>query len=178
MPESITLGGVELAVLPQRHAYLSNRLGPAIQHAVERGEGLTSDKLMEFAGDGVYDVLCALIPQLAKRMPRWQFLGYGSQTDLDAGEYVEESDESPTLPEIREAFVVAARVNCIDELGKLLGKVIDPQLMRAQVNLALANSLASPNSPTLSGGSESTSSGTTSPTSTGSEDSQSLDSPA
>jgi hypothetical protein len=178
MPETITLGAVEIDVLPQRHAYLSNRLGPAIQQAFNRGEGLTADGLIEFAAEGTYDVLCALIPKLSQRMPRWQFLGYGSQTALDAGEYDEATDESPTLPEIREAFVVALRTNCIDELGKLLGKVVDPQLIRGQVNLAVANSLASPSLPSTSGGSESTSSGPTSPTSTASEDTQSPASPA
>ena len=177
MPDRVTLGSVEVDVFPQRHAYLVRRIGPAVQAVLDRGQAVTADNLLAFVGEGAYDVLSALIPNLEKRMPRWQFLGYGSQAACDTGEYDDAVDESPSLPEIREAFVVAARVNGIDELAKL-GKVIDPRLIRAQVNSAIANSIDSPTSPVMSGGSDSTSSGVTSPTLTESGDSPSPVSPA
>ncbi len=178
MPDRITLGSAEVDVFPQRHAYLTNRLGPVIQGVLERGDSVTPDNLIGIAGDGVYDVLCALIPQLSKRVPRWEFLGYGSADALAAGAYVEEDDHSPTLPEIREAFSVGMRVNGIDGLVSLLGKVIDPRLIRAEVNSALVTSLESRKSPLTSGGSESTSSGATAPTLTENTDSPSTGSPA
>lgn len=165
--ETITLGGAEITVTPQRHAYLSRRVGPAITAVLARGEGITADTLVEFAGEGVYDLLTALIPSMEKRMPRWQFMGYGSQAALDGDEYDEAGDESPTILEIKEAFVVGLRVNGIDELVKL-GKVLDPALLRATVNRAVAttieNSINSPSSPFTNGTPPSTSSGTTDPT--------------
>ena len=87
-------------------------------------------------------------------------------------EYDEEQDVSPTLPEIREAFVVAIKVNGIDELAKL-GKVIDPRLIRAQVNAAIASSIDSPSSPPTNGRSPLTTSTTSDRTSTVSADSPS-----
>jgi len=176
-PDTVTLGNVEVPIYAQRHAYLARRIGPAVQAVIDRGQAVTADNLLAFAGDSAYDVLAALIPNLEKRMPRWQFLGYGSQAALDADEYDDTVDVSPSLPEIREAFVVAARVNGIDELAKL-GKVIDPRLIRAQVNSAIANSIDSPSLPATSGGSDSTTSGATSPISTESEASPSLASAA
>ena len=172
MNVEVTLGEVTVPVYPQRHAYLTRRIAPAIQAAVARGEGVTADSFLDFAGEGVYDLLSALMPNLEKRMPRWQFLGFGSEQAMTDNAYEPDDDTSPTLPEIREAFVVAIKANGIDELAKL-GKVIDPRLIRAQVNSAIANSIDSQNSPPTNGGSPLTTSGTKAPTSTPSEDSPS-----
>lgn len=160
MAEEIQLGSVRVPVLAQKHAYLAHRIGPAIQSAVERGEGLTPDGLMNWAADGAYDLLCALIPTLKSRMPRHVFAGYSSPEAHDAGDYDEAEDESPSIPEIREAFAVGLRVNGIDELMKL-GKLVDPRLLRAELNSRIARSIDSQTSPSLSGGSDSTSSSTT-----------------
>jgi hypothetical protein len=178
MDAEVTLGGVTVPVIPQRHAYLARQIGPAIQGVIARGEGLSVDALLDFAGEGVYDLLSALIPTLPKRMPRWQFLGFASADAMAADEYDELLDESPTLPEIKTAFMVAIRVNGIDELAKL-GKLIDPRLLRSQVTSAIANAYtASPSLPPTNGGSPSTSSGASDQTSTANEDSPSIASPA
>lgn len=168
----ITLGGVTVPVYAQRHAYLTNRLGPTVQAIVKRGENLTESDVLAFLGEGVYDALVALIPTVGKRIPRWQFRGFASAEAEAADEYDPEADESPTVPEIREAFATAIRVNGLDVL-KAAGSVVDPKLLRALISERLAESIASPSSPPPNGGSELTSSTPSSPTSTASEDSPS-----
>jgi hypothetical protein len=90
---------------------------------------------------------------------------------MDAGDYDEEADRSPTLPEIRTAFEVASKVNAFDVLKHIWG-VFDPSLLRGIVNEQVAEAISqtSPSSPSVNGTSASTSSGTTPPTSTASED--------
>lgn len=173
MPQSeVTLGGVTIPVYPQRVAYLENRIGPTVRGILARGEDITAETIIAFLGEGAYDGLVALIPNLEKRLPRWKFRGFASQEAYEAGEYDEAVDDSPTLPETLAAFETALHINGLHELAKL-GKVIDARLLRAQLNRAIAESIASPSSQSVSGASESTSSGTTAPTLTESEDSPS-----
>lgn len=172
-PTEVTLGDVTVPVYPQRHAYLANRIGPAITQAISRGEGLTADMFAGQAAEAAYDALSALIPNLAARMPRYQFCGYGSKAAYDEDHYVEEDDKSPSLPEIIDAFKVGIRVNGLDEVAKL-GKVLDTRLLKAMLNKAVADTITSTSSPSASGASESMSSGVPTPTSTESEDSPSL----
>ena len=178
MSTEITLGGVTVPCPAQRHAYLEHRLGPAISGAIARGEGVGADGILRWLGDGVYDALIALIPALASRMPLWQFRGYGSADAYAAGEYDAELDQSPSLPEIKEAITVAMAVNGIDELVKLGKALIDPRMAKAQINAVIAEAIDSSTSPSTSGASASTSSSTSPPTSSASEDSPSLASPA
>lgn len=176
----VTLGSVTVPVVPQKHAYLRERLGPAFRAAFDGAENLTVDHVLEWAGDGVYTILCALIPALPSRMPAFVFAGYHSAEAQAAGEYDPALDESPSIPEIRNAVTLALKVNGIDELMSLGKGLIDPRLFRAILNQKLAEiadsptpSTGSPTSPSLSGESDSTSSSTTHPTSTENSDSPS-----
>jgi len=178
MNAEVTLGTVTVPVYPQRIGYLENRIGPAVQAALSRGEGLSASDLMPASKEAAYDLLVALIPTLDKRLSLWQFCAYGSAEAMAAGEYDEALDESPTLPEILDAFDVGLRVSGITRLGELLGKVVDPRLLKARINLAIADLDTSPNSPSPSGESPSTTSGQPTPTSTESTDSPSLEPPA
>lgn len=165
----ITLGEHTVPVYAQRHAYLQNRLGRFIDRLLE--QGVDGGSVLDVAQHSAYELLCVLIPNLDKRLPEWEFKGYGSREAMDAGEYDDKADRSPTVPEIREAFVVAARVNAFDAL-KVLGTILDPQLLRGVVTAQVAQAI-SPTSPTslsANGASASTSSMTTGPTSTASED--------
>lgn len=180
MTETITLGDHELEVFPQRHAYLTNKLGKYIDRLaasdldISDASGLTS-----FLGSEAYDLLGVLVPQYGKRCPRYEFLGFASQAACDAGDYNEELDKSPTFEQIIEAFTVSARVQRFDTL-KILGKVFDPKLIRGWINAQLATALT--NSASLhsaqDGSETSTSSGGTSPTLTESTASPSPDSKA
>ncbi len=167
---TVKLGEHELTVYAQRHAYLQNRLGKLVAGLMERGQGLDTDGLLGFVGDSAYDVLCALIPAVQTRIPRYEFAGYVSQEAMDADEYDPEADRSPTVPEIREAVRVAIDVNGLDVLGKL-GSIVDPTLLRAELNVRLVEAMSSgsANSRAENGESASTSSSATTPTSTANE---------
>lgn len=168
-PAEVTLGEHTLPVYAQRHAYLQNRLGRFIDRLVD--EGVEAGNVLDIVQSSAYELLVVLIPNLDKRVPEWEFKGYGSREAMDAGEYDEQTDRSPTVPEIRTAFEVAAKVNSFDVL-KAVWKVVDPQLLRGLVTEQIAEAI-SPTSPTLpseNGASTSTPSTTTGPTSTPSED--------
>jgi hypothetical protein len=174
-PEVI-LGGKSVPVYPQRHAYLSNRLGKFIDLLSGQADDLDSvQAVVGILGDSVYDLLSALIPSLSKRITKYEWAGYGSQEAYDKGEYDEREDNSPTVPEIIGAFEEAIRVNRFD-VFKALGQFVDPKALRASLSLWIAEqvSTASPSLPSISDGStQSTSSGTTVPTSEDSEQPQS-----
>jgi hypothetical protein len=173
-PVKVQLGNHELDVYAQRHAYLANKLGKFVSALAETGSEITSDKILSFGQERVYELLCVVIPQLGKRMPEYEFLGYASKEAQTAGEYDPEQDKSPTVPEIHDALVAVGRVNRFDIL-KHLGKVFDPDLVRAAVNQQVAAQVlkTSPSSPSTNGDSAPTSSGTTPPTPTQSAASQS-----
>jgi hypothetical protein len=168
----VTLGEHTVPVYAQRHAYLANRLGKFVDSLSERTDRFgDADNFFVVLQDFSYELLCMVIPTLAKRMPEYEFRGFSSREAMEAGDYDEQADKSPTVPEIKQAFAVAARVNGFDALGQLRG-LVDPKLARAWVTAQLADlaSQTSQTSPSANGASVSTSSGTTPPTSTPSED--------
>lgn len=170
LSHEITLGDVTVPVYPQRHAYLSNRLGRTFAAFVESSEELTTENFLLFLGEKTYDVLAALIPALPARMPRHVFAGYGSEAALEAGDYDEAADASPTFPEIVAAFETVWRVNRFDVLGNL-GKIVDPTLLRSLIRVQMTERLStiSASSPPPSGESDPTSSGPSDPTPSPSE---------
>lgn len=172
MSDTVTLGEHEnIPCVPQRHAYLENRLGRFF-------EGLTKIDTDALAGDGIgtqiatllgdqaYDALCVFLPALSKRMPRWEFAGYGSADAMAAGDYDEEQDKSPTFPQIVAAFEKAVEVNRFNVFtgvgGMLKGlwEKADPTLVGQWLNVVLAEVAlkTSPSSPPVSGESDSMSS--------------------
>lgn len=172
-------GGVTVPVYPQRHAYITNRLGKFMSELLEAGQNVSVDQLLSVAGGQAYTLLTALIPNLGKRMAEWEFLG---MADRDATEYDPALDTtSPSIPEIRHAIKVAGEVNGLDILTHLKGAfgLVDPTVLRAIVSEQVLNAIdsastISPSSPSESGESASTSSGTTAPTSRGNGASRSL----
>jgi hypothetical protein len=164
----VTLGQHELTTYPQRHAYLANRLGKFFDRFSEiaNQDVEAREAFFRLIQGHAYDLLCVFIPQLAKRMPRYEFEGFGSQQALDAGDYDEDQDTSPTFPEIVAAFEQALELNRLDLFKHVLGWV-DPKLLRATLNAKVAEQVSrtSQSSPSASTGSApSTSSGTTGPT--------------
>jgi hypothetical protein len=180
MHEKVTLGAHEVDVYAQRHAYLSNKLSGFFQEltTMETDVNDAAD-VVTLLGDRTYDLLAVVLPQYAKRCPKYEFAGYASQEAYEHGDYVEEADRSPSFPEMVNAFEVAARINRFDVL-KILGKVFDPNLLRAWVNEQVASAILNSSAKlpaTNTGSGTSTSSGAKSPTSTENEDSPSGDSP-
>jgi hypothetical protein len=171
-PTIVTLGDAEVPVYPQRHAYLQNKVGKWMQSLVDNQGDLNTADALAFLGGNAYEVLSVMIPSLPKRIPRWQWDGYGSAEAAEAGEYDEEQDSSPTIPQIVEAFNTAVAINRFDVFKAVL-KVVDPTMLRNWINAQMAEWLTSNNSLNSSGTStdaDQTSSGTTAPTSTASAD--------
>jgi hypothetical protein len=167
-PTKIRLGEHEVDVFAQRHAYLENKLGKWFAALAESSQqNLDVNNLLAFLGGQTYDVLVVMIPTLGRRMPRWEFDGYGSQEAWEAKDYDEQLDKSPTVPEIVNAFEVAIQVNRFNVFGALT-KIVDPRMLRALVNERLAATISQKSQSSLppSGESDPTSSGTTPPTST------------
>lgn len=161
----VTLGAHEVPVYPQRHAYLTNKLGKWFGTIIGSQQELEGVNTLGFLGERTYEVLGVMIPTLPKRMPKWEWDGYGSADAAERGEYVEDDDKSPTVPEIIDAFQVAIEVNRFD-VFKAVMKVVDPQLIRSWINAKLAEQLTStalPNSPSHNGESDQMNFGTTAP---------------
>jgi hypothetical protein len=169
MPAEVTLGGVTVPVIPQRHAYISHRLGPAIQGAIDGGEGVTGSGIGEWISGGTYAALSALIPTLPALIPEHAFQGYATAAAFEAKDFDPNATPPagcPTILEIEEAFKVAMTANGIDKLVELGKAVAGPEglkMLRLQLVSELASSISSPTSPLPSGGSDSTSSTTTPP---------------
>jgi hypothetical protein len=164
-PTEVTLGEHTLPIYAQRHAYLMNRAGRFVDEIVKRVADLDTSQILVALQESSYELLCVLIPNLEKRVPEYEFRGFGSREAMDAGDYDEEADRSPTLPEIRTAFEVASRVNAFDVVKHIWG-IFDPSLLRGIVNEQITEAISktSPSSPSVNGTSASTSSGTTPPT--------------
>lgn len=162
----VTLGEATVPVYPQRHAYLTNKLGKWFAELTQSGDDVGSDDVMAWVMGNSYEVLSVLIPTLPKRMAKWEWDGYGSADAAAAGDYDESQDKSPTVPQIIDAFNVAIEVNRFDIIKAVL-KVVDPNLLRQWINAQLAERIltSSQNSLRASGESDQTSSGATSPTS-------------
>jgi len=159
----VQLGSHTVPCYPQRHAYLTNRVGKFVDRLAGGADDLGGiSDVVGLLGDSAYDVLCALIPNLSKRMPRYEFAGYGSQDAYDAKDYDPELDKSPTFPEIVEAFETAIAVNRFDVFKALKG-LVDPKMLKADVSLWISEQISggSPSLPGTSGESQPTSSGTT-----------------
>lgn len=162
----VKLGEAEVPVYPQRHAYLTNKLGKWFS-AFAEGATKEGTETIAFFGDQAYDVLCVLIPAYGKRVSRHEFAGYGSAEAMEAGDYREEDDKSPSVPELVDAFETAKEVNRFDVFGAIF-KIVDPQMLRSLVNQQVAERILKSSQSSLpqNGESDQTSSGTTPPTST------------
>lgn len=174
----VQLGEHSYAIYPQRHAYLSNKLGKWIGDLQNLGgvaESADVSDLLMVLGPQAYGFFKVFIPKL---MPEYEFRGFANQGALEAGEYDEDYDQSPSFPELVDAFQTCLTVNRLDLLGHL-GKVFRTDLMKAYLNRWLAERMESTllsSSSSESTESASMSSGTTPPISGESSDSPSPDS--
>lgn len=170
MTDKVTLGDHEIEVYPQRHAYITNKVTKVLTKVMEQGGDIAeAGDLAAFLGDSAYAMLTAMLPAYGKRCPEYEFKGFVSKEAMDAGDYDEDNDKSPTFPEQIAAFEVIARVNRFDIL-KVVKNVIDPKAVKAVISLKVAQWMESGGSLTelspMGGSAASTSSSTTDPTST------------
>jgi len=108
--ETAKIGEHTLPVVPQRHAYLKHKLSP---------EDFTRLMSQDYGVES-YRVLSILIPELPNQIPVWEWEGYASQEAMDAGEYDEALDKSPTTAEIIDAFETAFIVSGAGKMGKII----------------------------------------------------------
>jgi hypothetical protein len=173
--------GITIPVYAQRVSYIINRAIPAIYDVLTAAQvtnlsGDVSEILTQVGHSGAYDILVALAPSVGKRMTRAQFCGFVSDEAMAAGDYDESLAMDATIDEMVAAFKTVFQVNGMDSLvsaGKLLGKAIDPSLIKAEIGLTVANYIGSQRSQQPSGGSDLTSSTASPPTSEASEESPS-----
>ena len=158
MPATTKLGDHIVPVPAQKHAYLRRKLG---KDGI--GKLLSGNLSLESYGHDAYQLLAILIPAYTKAVPEYEFEGYASREAMEADEYDEEQDKSPTFDEILGALEVAIKANGGERLGKLLALVESVQ------DLSRTAPRPSSSSPSASGGSDSMSSSTRPPTSTPSE---------
>lgn len=151
----------DLPVYEQRQGKLLNRIGrfyDAIGALVNSEDGgVDGAAVVNALGPKLYEALCVFIPNLAQRMPEYEFWGYGSAEAYKVGReaYDENLDRSPSLPQLWLAFEVAFEVNGGPKFVGILKSVVDPKVMRAEVSALLSEgadrlrerlSEASPNS--------------------------------
>lgn len=145
--ETISLGKhEEIPVYPQKWAYLLNRTSKTVNKIIDSTGTLDLEVSLGgtiggWVGTSSYELLVALIPVIGKRMPEYEFAGYSSKEAYEQGNYVEEEDNSPTIPEIVEAFTVAIRVNRFD-LISILKNIIDPKKLRGPITERLAEAIS------------------------------------
>ena len=152
---AIKLGAREYRVVAQGIGRIRRKLTAAL--------GLLGDDVEAELDEQLYDALKVFIPDLA---PKWELLGYRSQEALDADDYSDAEDRSPTGPQIADALDAIYRANGGDRFARLLGNVIGPELIRAWVRTQglQALSASSTSSASPKAGPPSTSSTPTGPT--------------
>lgn len=157
MSETISMGDRRLPVVPQRHARLTHGFEALMKGLTDIDGDLSSPAaVIGVLGEKAYDALALLIPAVGD-IPRHEFMGYATEQAMADGHYDPEQDRSPDFAQIVGAFETAMRVSRFDVLRPLL-KLVDPTLLSATVNAALAEqveksslSTTSPSSPSTSG---------------------------
>lgn len=122
---TVTLGDQEYVVVPQKIGYLMHRLNLGDVLEVQQGRSF---------GMEAHRLLSVVIPEVGRRLPAWEFLGYASREAHEAGEYDPEQDRSPTGDQIIAALETALRVNGGERLGKLLG----PQMIQGLLQVGVS----------------------------------------
>lgn len=132
----VTFGRQDYEVQPQRIGRLQRKLPEALSLVSTAAGGETPDGI----GAQLYSGLKVFIPDLA---PEWEVLGYMSREDWEhrsdddwtETEYDEARDKSPLTSEIDDLLTAIFTINGGDRLVRLLGKVIDPEMVTRQLKI-------------------------------------------
>ena len=108
--ETATIGEHRLPVVPQRHARLKHKLSP---------EDFTRLMSQDYGRES-YRVLSILIPALPEQIPLYEWEGFASEEAMEADDYDEALDKSPTTAEIIDAFETAFLVSGAGKMGKIV----------------------------------------------------------
>ena len=179
MTVEIKLGDHENIPVPeQRIGYLENKARTFFKGLsgldLDAGDLDAGAFIAKLSREQAYELLCIVVPKVAKRMPLYEFAGYASQEAMVTGDYDEDADKSPTFPEIVNAFETAVKVNrwdifksVIDTVKGMFGKA-DPKVLGQAMDYLLAETVSrySLSSPPTNGESAPMSSTTSPPTTT------------
>jgi hypothetical protein len=173
--EWVQLGTHQYEVKDQPLPYLRHELG-AFFETLTAAE-VDASNVLEFLSGRAHEVLKVFIPDL---MPLWEWNGYATAHAMEAGEYdAVAARNGPKPSEIRTAITVCMKVSGMDAY-KVLGKIVDPTLLRAWVTRELTRFLSSTSLSDLSQQARTpsmTSSAPESPTEDGAESGLSTDGP-
>lgn len=127
---TITIAGHDVEVLPQPPRYLVRRV-QRLQDSLDELANSSNTGMTELLfGRLGHDLLAALIPDLAAKIPLHAWMGYSTEEAMDADELDEtRPPHPPTFPEILAAFHAVKEVNEFDLFERLLG-LVDPQMRR------------------------------------------------
>lgn len=119
----ITLGDRTYQLVPQRIGRIRRKLGEVISLLAEAEAEAPAE-----IGDRLYEGLQVFIPDLD---PKWKLLGYRSESAMEADQYEEEADRSPTPPQIADTIEAIFNLHGGDRLVRLLKNAIGPEAIRA-----------------------------------------------
>jgi hypothetical protein len=128
MAPTITLGRHTIEVEPQSLPRLNRdvkALAAKVPALAVGFDGMTDlNEVLAEAGSVVlglsYEAVCVLIPEVARRIPAYEFAGFASREAMDLEDYDDAAlDAAPTVPQIREAIRVGVDVNGLEFLGKM-----------------------------------------------------------
>lgn len=123
------LGPYEYVLYPQKYGRLRNRLGDLMKD-LEGGNLIPQNttNIVAVFGGVTYNLLQVFIPDI---MPEHEFEGFPTREAMEADEYDEDYDHSPTSPEIDDALTKAWQLNA----GALnrLKNLISPGVIRAMI---------------------------------------------
>lgn len=130
--EWVQLGRHQYEVVDQPLPYLKHELGALFETLTTAD--IDGANLLEFLSGKAYDIIRIFIPDL---MPRWEWEGFATQHAWEAGEYDPVAARNgPTPSQIRTAITVCMKVSGLDAY-KMLGKIVDPTLLKAWVTREL-----------------------------------------
>lgn len=139
--ESVRLGSHIYEVVPQPLPLLKRDLADLFAGLLA-GRDITADNIGEFVTGSIRDVLAIFLPDL---MPLHEWEGFATKAAMEANMLDRDwaREHAPTGPQARFAIDVCFKSNSLDA-WKLLGKLVDPTLLRAWATRQLAGFLSQP----------------------------------
>lgn len=131
--EWVQLGQHQYEVVDQPLPYLKHELGALFETLTETD--IDASNVLDFLSGKAYELLHIFIADL---MPLWEWNGYATAHAMEAGEYdAVAARNGPTPSQIKLAITVCMKVSGLDAY-KMLGKIVDPTLLRAWVTRELS----------------------------------------
>lgn len=139
--ESIRLGSHIYEVVPQPLPLLKRDLADLFD-GIAAGGDITADNIGEYVTGSMRDILGVFLPDI---MPLHEWEGYPTKAAME-GNLLDRDwarEHAPTGPQVRLAITVCFKSNGLDA-WKLLGKLVDPTLLKSWITRQVAGFLSQP----------------------------------